>query len=219
MTARVISVNVGRPVVESWAGSLGVTAIKKSSVTGPTRVEELGVEGDQVADTKHHGGVYQAVYAFAREDLDLWGDRLGRRLPDGMFGENLTTSGIDVNEALIGERWRVGTVELEVVDVRIPCSVFQGWLGINGLESKAWVRRFTAEGRPGPYLRVRQPGVLQAGDELRVVHRPDHDVTVTTMFRAFTTERGLLPRLLDARDALPPSAVSDAERYVADATV
>jgi MOSC domain-containing protein YiiM len=219
MAARVISVNVGRPVVESWAGSLGVTAIKKSPVGGAARVEELGVEGDQVADTKHHGGVYQAVYAFAREDLDLWGDRLGRRLPDGMFGENLTTEGIDVNEALIGERWRIGTVEVEVVDVRIPCTVFQGWLGVSGLDSKAWVKRFTAEGRPGPYLRVRRPGMLQAGDPLNVIDRPDHDVTVSMMFRAFTTERELLPRLLAARESLSPSAVADVEKYVADAAV
>lgn len=217
MAARVLSVNVGRPVAAGWAGSLGLTAINKSALTGPVRVEELGVEGDQVADTKHHGGVYQAVYAFAREDLDVWGDRLGSRLPDGMFGENLTTEGIDVNEALIGERWRVGTVELEVVGVRIPCSVFQGWMGLRGHESKAWVKRFTREGRPGPYLRVRQPGVLQAGDELAVVHRPDHDVTVTTMFRALTTQRELLPRLLAAREVLEPNTVAEAERYVAAA--
>jgi MOSC domain-containing protein YiiM len=217
MTARVISVNVGRPVVESWAGSLGVTAIKKSSVTGPTRVEELGVEGDQVADTKHHGGVYQAVYAFAREDLDLWGDRLGRRLPDGMFGENLTTSSIDVNEALIGERWRVGTVELEVVSVRIPCNVFKGWMGATGVDNAGWVKRFTQEGRPGPYLRVRVPGVLQAGDELTVVHRPDHQVTVSTMFRAFTTERDRMSELLAVRGVLAPSAREEVERYAARA--
>ena len=92
-----------------------MTSIDKTPKNGPTRVEELGVEGDQVTDTKHHGGVYQAVYAFAREDLDLWGERLGARLPDGRFGENLTTDGIDVNEALIGERWRVGTALLEVI--------------------------------------------------------------------------------------------------------
>ena len=217
MSARVISVNVGRPVAASWATPLGMTSISKTPRSGPTRVEELGVAGDQVADTKHHGGVHQAVYAFAREDLDLWSERLGTRMPAGRFGENLTTEGIDVNEALIGERWRVGTVELEVVNVRIPCNVFKGWMGANGIDNKAWVKRFTREGRPGPYLRVRVPGVLEAGDELIVVHRPDHDVTVTTMFRALTTERELIPRLLAARDVLAPRVLAGVEEYVEQA--
>lgn len=215
MTARVRAVNVGRSVAAGWAGSLGSTAIDKSSVVGPVRVAELGVDGDQVADTKNHGGIYMAVYAFAREDLDAWGERLGTHLPDGRFGENLTTEGIDVNDALIGARWQVGSVEFEVAHVRIPCRVFQGWLGVNGVDSKAWVKRFTAEARPGPYLRVVRPGVLQEGDELRVVHEPDHDVTVSTMFRALTTERELLPRLLAVGDAIPPWARAEAERSVA----
>ncbi|MGH3508517.1 MAG: MOSC domain-containing protein [Nocardioidaceae bacterium] len=214
MSARVISVNAGRPVAASWAPPLGMTSISKTPRLGPTRVDELGVAGDQVADTKHHGGVDQAVYAFAREDLDVWSERLGTPLPDGRFGENLTTQGIDVNEALIGERWRVGTVELEVVNVRIPCNVFKGWMGANGIDNKAWVRRFTHEGRPGPYLRVRVPGVLEAGDDLTVVQRPNHDVTVTMMFRAFTTERELIPALLAAREVLAPKVLAEVEQYV-----
>jgi MOSC domain-containing protein YiiM len=215
--ARVLSINVGRPVAAPWAGDLGVTAIHKRPLDGPVRVEELGVAGDQVADVKHHGGVHQAVYAFAREDLDLWGERLGRDLPAGQFGENLTTVGIDVNEALVGERWRVGTAEFEVADVRIPCNVFKGWIGESGLDNKAWVKRFTAEARPGPYLRVTRPGTITAGDALTVVHRPEHDVTVSLMFRAFTTERDLLPRLLDVGESLVPGARRAAEQYLARA--
>ncbi len=215
MTARVRSVNVGRPVAASWAGSLGSTAIDKSHVVGTVSVGELGVDGDQVADTENHGGIHMAVYAFAREDLDIWGERFGTHLPDGRFGENLTTEGIDVNDALIGERWQVGSVEFEVAHVRIPCRVFQGWLEVKGLDSRAWVKRFTAEARPGPYLRIVHPGTLQAGDELVVVREPDHDVTVSTMFRALTTERGLLPRLLAVGDAIPPWARAEAERWVA----
>ena len=114
--------------------------------------------GDQVSDTKHHGGIDQAVYAFAREDLDAWGEILGQPIRDGQFGENLTTSGIDVNEALMGERWRIGTVLFEVADVRIPCNDFKNWMGESDYDTKAWVKRFTAEGRPGPYLRVLEEG-------------------------------------------------------------
>jgi MOSC domain-containing protein YiiM len=163
------------------------------------KVHALGVEGDEVADTKHHGGTYQAVYAFAREDIDVWVERLGMEIPNGQFGENLTTHGIDVNEALIGEQWRIGSCVVQVADVRIPCSVFKGWMGISGYDETAWVKRFT----------------ITAGDPIEVVHKPDHDVSVTMMFRAFTTERELLPQLLEAQDALPPKARAAAQKYAA----
>jgi MOSC domain-containing protein YiiM len=192
----VVSVNVGLPVDEEWAGDLRRTAIKKRSVTEPVRVHELGLDGDQVADTENHGGVYQAVYAFAQEDLDYWSEQLGEPVPPGMFGENLTTAGIDVNEAVLGERWRIGTALLSPIEVRIPCNVFKNWLGVSGFDNAAWVKRFTAEGRPGPYLRVLEEGSLRAGDGIVVEHRPEHGVTVATMFKALTTERALLPELL-----------------------
>lgn len=213
MTARVLSINVGTPVEADWAGSLGRTAIDKQAVDGPLRVHALGIEGDQVADTKHHGGTYQAVYAFAREDIDLWVERLGMEIPNGQFGENLTTAGLDVNGALIGEQWKIGTTLLQVADVRIPCRVFKGWMGLTGFDDTAWVKRFTIEGRPGPYLQVVQPGEIRSGDPIEVVRKPDHDVTVAMMFRAFTSERELLPRLLDAQDALPPMARAAAQKY------
>lgn len=213
MTARVLSINVGTPVEADWAGSLGRTAIDKQAVDGPVRVHALGIEGDQVADTKHHGGTYQAVYAFAREDIDLWVERLGTEIPNGQFGENLTTAGLDVNGALIGEQWKIGTTLLQVADVRIPCRVFKGWMRLTGFDDTAWVKRFTIEGRPGPYLQVVQPGEIRSGDPIEVVRKPDHDVTVAMMFRAFTSERELLPRLLDAQDALPPKARAAAQKY------
>jgi MOSC domain-containing protein YiiM len=211
-TARLLSVNVATPVAAHWAGDLGRTAIHKKPVVGPVRAEAMGLQGDQVADTRHHGGVDQAVYAFAREDLDLWASRLGGDIPNGGFGENLTTEGIDLNEALIGDRWRIGTATFEVASVRIPCNVFKGWLGASGYDAKGWLKRFTAEGRPGPYLRVVEPGQISAGDGLDVVGSPDHDVTVGLMFRALTTERSLLPKLL-AAPALPAGARRQAERY------
>ncbi len=193
--AQVISINVGTPRKESWAG-IGRTSIDKHSVLGPVPVTRLGVEGDQVSDTVHHGGVDQAVYAFAREDLDWWEGELGREIRDGQFGENLTTRGIDVNESEVGERWLVGTVTLEVAMVRTPCNDFKSWQRLNGYDDRAWVRRFAAEGRPGPYLRVIQEGDLRAGDDLTVVHQPGHGVTVAMMFRALMGEPALLPELL-----------------------
>ena len=187
---RIISVNVGRPQDAAWAG-LGYTSIDKRAVEGPVTVHRGGLVGDVVSDTKHHGGRDQAVYVFAREDLDSWGERLGARLRDGHFAENLTTEGIDVNEALVGERWQIGSVVLEICAVRTPCNDFKNWMGVTGHDNTAWVKRFMQEGRPGPYLRVLQEGTLQAGDELEVVHRPDHGLSVSTLFRAVNLDRSL----------------------------
>lgn len=212
MGAHVVTVNVGRGVDGAWAGRLRRTAIDKRPVTGPVGVHRLGLEGDEVVDTEFHGGVHKAVYAFAREDLDLWSGRLGVPLPPGTFGENLTTAGLDVNEALVGEHWRIGSAVLSPADVRIPCQVFRGWLGRHGVDTAGWSRRFVAEGRPGPYLRVVQEGVLRAGDEILVEHRPDHGITVATMFRALTTERSLLPELLGV-DGLADHVYATARRH------
>jgi MOSC domain-containing protein YiiM len=207
----VISVNVGTPKAADWAG-IGSTAMDKQPVAGRVGVRTLGIDGDQVGDTKHHGGVDQAVYAFAREDLDWWAKELDHEIRDGMFAENLTTLGIDVNEAEVGERWRLGTVELEVASVRIPCNDFKNWMGLGGYDNRQWVKRFTQVGRPGPYLRVLTEGEIAAGDELTVVHRPGHGVTISTMFRALTTEAGLLPELLKV-DGLVAEAREVALRF------
>jgi MOSC domain-containing protein YiiM len=211
VSAHVISVNIGQPEGKSWC-AIG-SAIAKHQVAGEVAVERLGVRGDQVADTRHHGGVDQAVYAFAREDLDYWVERMGAPIRDGQFGENLTTTGIDVNEAEVGERWRIGTVLLEVASVRIPCNNFKSWMGESGFDNAGWVKRFTAGGRPGPYLRVLEEGTLSAGDGIVVEHRPGHGVTVTTMFRALTTDRSLLPDLLRV-DGLVEEARRTAQAYV-----
>ena len=190
---RVISVNTGRPQDASWAG-LGYTSIDKRAVEGTVKVHRNGLVGDVVSDTKHHGGPDQAVYVFAREDLDAWGERLGAELRNGHFAENLTTEGIDVNEALVGERWRIGTVVLEICAIRTPCNDFKNWMGVTGHDNRGWVKRFALEARPGPYLRVLQEGTLCAGDEIEVVHRPDHGLTVTTLFRAMNLDHTLRPQ-------------------------
>ncbi len=216
LAPHVRSVNVGMPRTAAWA-DLGRTSIDKRPVVGSVVVTTLGLAGDQVSDTTHHGGIDQAVYAFAREDLDFWERELGRSIVDGQFGENLTTDGMDVNEALVGERWRVGTALFEVASVRIPCRDFTGWMGATGFDTPAWVKRFTSVHRPGPYLRVVEAGRLAAGDDLVVEHRPDHGVTVSTMFRALTTERTLLPLLLEVAGLVEEARLA-AEKYVAQHT-
>ena len=214
---RIASVNVGQPQVNPWK-TIKLTGIDKRPVEGPVMVSRpramgmgmVGLAGDRVYDVLNHGGPDRAVYAYAREDLDFWAEQLGRPLPNGVFGENLTTEGADANGALIGERWRIGPdVILEVSCPRIPCGTFQGWLALAG-----WVKRFTLAARPGPYFRVIEPGEVQAGDQIEIVHRPDHDVTVALSFRALTVEPELLPRLLVA-DALPGELKDLARRRTA----
>jgi MOSC domain-containing protein YiiM len=197
--AQVVSVNVGTPREATWAG-IGRTSIDKQPVTGPVPVGRWGLRGDQVSDTKNHGGLDQAVYAFAREDLDWWAAELGQEVRDGQFGENLTTRGIDVNESEVGERWRIGSATFEIAMVRTPCNDFKNWQRLNGYDDRAWVRRFAAVARPGPYLRVVQEGEVSAGDDLTVVHQPGHGVTVSTMFRALLLDHSLLPELLRIDD-------------------
>ena len=211
--ATLLSVNVGT-VQDAPYANLGRSGMDKRPVVGRVTARALGLDGDAVGDTKHHGGVDQAVYVFAREDLDWWARELGHEIRNGMFAENLTTEGIDVNEAEVGERWRIGTAELEVASIRIPCNDFKNWMGLGGFDNRAWVKRFTRIGRPGPYLRVVTEGDVGAGDEIAVVHRPGHGVTVSTMFRALTTEAALLPELLKVENLVEEARVS-AERYAA----
>ncbi|MET8567349.1 MOSC domain-containing protein [Streptomyces sp. NPDC004783] len=216
---KLLSVNLGRPKAVPYTDQPdGLTGIDKRPADGPVRVTApgprgvgaSGLAGDAVCDTRYHGGDHQAVYTMAREDMDEWERELGRPLPHGAFGENLTTTGVDVSGALIGERWRVGPdLLLEVTSGRIPCRTFQGHLG-----EQRWVKRFTAKGAPGAYLRVIEPGEIRAGDPVEVVHRPGHEVTVAVQFRAVTTERDLLPRLLAAGDALHPDALAKARTYM-----
>ncbi|WP_369272897.1 MOSC domain-containing protein [Streptomyces sp. R11] len=216
---KLLSVNLGRAKAVPYTDHAdGVTGIDKQPAAGPVLVAApgpkgvggSGLAGDTVCEKRHHGGDDQAVYAVAREDLDDWERELGRSLANGVFGENLTTSGLDVSGALIGERWRIGPeVVLEVTCGRIPCRTFQGHLG-----ETQWVKRFTAKAAPGAYLRVIEPGEIRAGDAMEIIHRPDHDVTVALQFRAVTTERKLLPRLLAAGAALHPESLAAARKYV-----
>lgn len=170
-----------------------------------------GLVGDLVSEQKHHGGDDQAVYAYAREDLDAWEAELGREIGNGVFGENLTTAGIDVTNAVIGERWRVGDdgLVLEVTRPRTPCRTFAAWLEIDG-----WMKTFTRRAVPGAYLRVITPGTVRAGDGISLLERPDHAVTIGLVFRAMMTDASLLPALLVA-DALPEPLKQKARRRAA----
>jgi MOSC domain-containing protein YiiM len=191
-TARVISVNSGQEADLVVGGKPARTAIHKRPAAGPVRVGILGLEGDEYADKEHHGGEDQAVYAYAREDLDWWVERLGRELSNGQFGENITTMGLDITGAVIGEKWQIGTAVVQITSPRIPCITFQSWMG-----EDHWVRRFAAARRPGAYLRVVTPGMVSAGDGAKVVGRPAASVTLAESMLAYYGDHDVMRRLLE----------------------
>ena len=202
MTARVRSTNLARPKPDPGGRRERPTGIDKRPVEqielfapGPRYGDGPGVVGDLVGDDQHHGGAHKAVYAFAREELDHWEGELQRGLSDGIFGENLTTEGIDLERLILNQRLRVGEdVVLEVSIPRTPCATFSGHL-----REKAWARRFTERGRCGVYLRVVVPGVVRTGDAVDPMEPPGHDVDMMTAFAAAMGDDAAAARVVAAR--------------------
>jgi MOSC domain-containing protein YiiM len=171
-----------------------MSSIFKDPVQGRVRAEGINLEGDKQADMRVHGGADKAVYAYASEDIAWWAQQLGRpELAPGWFGENLTTEGLDVTNAVVGERWRIGDAEFQVAQPRLPC--FK--LGIRFGEPRM-VRAFARASRPGAYLRILVAGSVGAGDAIEVLHRPAHGVTVELVSRAFLLDPALQPQAAKA---------------------
>jgi MOSC domain-containing protein YiiM len=188
----VLSVNLADVRTIERRGKPVRTGIWKLPADGPVHAGREGLAGDVQADRKVHGGPDMAVYSYAREDTDWWESELGRPLVNGTFGENLTLEGVDASGALVGERWRIGSTLLEVASPRTPC-----WkLGVK-MEDPRFVKRFARALRPGAYLRVIEEGEIAAGDEVVLVDRPGHEVSVRLMAEAYLGNRSLVPRLLE----------------------
>lgn len=188
---KVVSVNVTSVVHEGqWTGSEGRTGIDKRGVLGRVAFAHEQVANDVIIDRNAHGGYDQAVYAYAREDADWWEREIGISIDNGRFGENLTTQGIDVNAALIGERWQIGSVILEVSQPRIPCRVFAGFW-----QRPTLIKEFMAAGRPGAYLRIIQVGEIGAGDTIEVIHIPKHAITIADLYAAKNGERSKIQEI------------------------
>lgn len=195
--AHVLSLNVLFEEVPDVGGSVGVTSIDKRPVVDRRHVTTAGVAGDARSDVKYHGHTDQAVYAYGIEDYEWWSQELSRQLGAGVFGENLTTLGIDWNAIAVGTVVKIGTATLQVSCPRIPCGTFQRWL-----DEAHWVKRFNDAGRWGSYLRVLEAGDLGAGDEIVIESVPDHDVSIYDLARVYTGARvkEQLQRVLDCVD-------------------
>jgi len=188
---KVLSVNVGGVREFNYNGRPARSAIWKTPVQGRIAARGVNLAGDDQADRKAHGGPDKVVYAYAVEDARWWEQQIGRAFAAGEFGENLTMQGIDPNQSLVGERWQIGTTILEVSEPRIPC-----WrLGVR-MNDKMFPRTFTAALRPGAYLRLIVEGDMGAGDEIRVIERPDHNISIREVFRIYTNDHDEAERLL-----------------------
>jgi MOSC domain-containing protein YiiM len=188
---RILSVNVGRPREFDYNGRVARSAIWKFPVPGRVAARGVNLDGDDQADRKSHGGTDKAVYAYAIEDLRWWERETGRTIPHGGFGENLTIEGMEVNDALVGERWQIGSAVFEVSEPRIPC-----WrLGVR-MHDERFVRRFTDAQRPGAYLRIIVEGDIGAGDAVNIISKPQHDLSIREIFRIYTHDRGEVQRLI-----------------------
>jgi MOSC domain-containing protein YiiM len=207
---RVVSVNVGQPrQISVRRGRPLMSSIFKDPVDGRVRATGANLEGDRQADLTVHGGADKAVYAYAAEDIAWWAQVLERpEVGPGWFGENLTTEGLDVTHSVVGERWRIGDAEFEVSQPRLPCSK----LGIRFGEPRM-VRAFAGASRPGAYLRIMSEGSVGAGDEIELLHRPEHGVTVELVSRAFLVDPSLQPEAAEAPELA--ASLADELRAVA----
>ena len=193
-----LAVSVGRPRLVEAGRTTVSTAIWKTPLEGRVAVRGVNLDGDDQADRSVHGGPDKAVYAYAVEEIRVWEDELGRELGPAAFGENLTTEGLDVSGAVVGERWRIGSTLLEVVQPRLPCYK----LALR-MDEAGFVKRFAQASRPGAYLRIIEEGQLGAGDTIEVESLPDHGVTMRLISDAMLRDPTLIPQVLDAPDLLP----------------
>jgi MOSC domain-containing protein YiiM len=190
---------VGKPRMIEWMGQTALTSIWKSPVTGRVHVRGVNIAGDDQADRQAHGGPDKAVYSYASEDTEWWESRLGRVLGPGAFGENLTLEGVDVSGAVVGERWEVGSVLFEVAQPRVPC-----WKLGARMSDPAFPDQFLSARRPGAYLRILREGEVEAGDEVYIVYRPAHGMTLRRVIDIYDSERERAPELLEVPELAEP---------------
>ena len=199
---KVLSVHVGSLQEMLRNGKKIQTGIFKQPTEGPIEVKQLGLEGDQQANKKLHGGVYKAICVYPSEHYDLWKEELGK--PDlsfGDFGENLTTAGLMEGDICLGDRLRIGSVEMVVTQPREPCITLNARLDTKDLSA-----RIRKSGRSGFYFLVEREGIIKNGDFIEYINRDENRVTVSDFNRIINGEPEIADIILRASkiDALPP---------------
>ena len=200
---RVVSLNVARPRIVMWNNQPVSTGIFKEPIEGRIMLRTLNLDGDRQADLSVHGGINKAVYAYPLEHYDFWrGELPDMELAHGAFGENFTTEGLTEESVCIGDRFRIGAAEVSVTQPRMPCYK----LGIKFKRAEI-VKRFLLSLRSGFYFAVVREGEVGAGDEIELISRDAHEVSVRDVVRLYADEKGnaVLLRRAIAVEALPES--------------
>lgn len=211
---RIESVNIGQAETVSHGNKSMESGICKHPVEGAVTLAAQGIPGDAIVNTRHHGGVDQAVYAYSSDDYDWWAQETGREFPPGIFGENLTIRGLPT-DMHVGDRLLIGAVLLEATSPRIPCDT----LGTR-LQDRGFGVAFRKAERPGIYFRVLNEGEVMAGDTAIYVESAEHGVTILDLFRykyRLTHEADDLRRCLDA--PLAERMRADIESKLASLTI
>ncbi len=200
---RLVSVNVGLPREVTRKGKTITTGIYKEPARGRVMLRTLNLDGDRQADLSVHGGPSKAVYAYPIEHYEYWRAELpGMNLPPGMFGENFTTEGLQEDEINIGDRFRVGSAEVMVTEPRLPCYKLAA-----KFERDDIIKRFLQSGRTGFYFAALHEGEVGAGDEVELIRRDEHGITVADITRLYVRDKDDLQSLRRAVQvaALPES--------------
>ena len=174
------SINLGRERTLRRKDRVEQTGIFKFPTDYPVKVTKLGLEGDVIISKKHHGGPDQAVYVYGGGDFKWWSEELGKEIPPGTFGDNLTISDLESTQFNIGDFVYIGEVTLQVTAPRIPCATFAA-----RMEDPQWVKRFRYAERPGLYCRVIREGFVKAGDPVSIEKFTGETISVLEMYRDY----------------------------------
>jgi MOSC domain-containing protein YiiM len=180
---QIISVNLGARKKIQIGSRVADTGIYKNPIRDKIKINQLGLVGDVIADTKYHGGKDQALYLYSQIDYDWWSKKLNRNLLPGTFGENLTLSNFDTSNLKIGDRFHINNIILEVTMARIPCATFAA-----KMKDNSFVKVFKHAKRPGAYTRVIMEGELQIGDKATFIPTSEDYPTVLELFELWYTK-------------------------------
>lgn len=186
MKATVLEVCVGKPKEIDINGNKELSGIFKYPVEGKLPLSFVNLEGDEQANLKYHGGRTKAVYVYSNTHYPFWCDVMEKsELESSQFGQNITVDGLADDDVYIGDIFQLGTATVEVAQPRIPCAK----LGVR-VGDKEFSTKFLLAGRLGYYLYVIEEGELGSGDEMKLLDRGEHNITVADLWQTtFTPDK------------------------------
>ncbi|MEC3907298.1 MOSC domain-containing protein [Tamlana sp. 2201CG12-4] len=197
----IISTNTAKPTIFTYNGQEVTTGIYKMPTDSPIFLGKKGVKDDEVTDKKVHGGEFKACYLFSMEQYSYWKPLYPNlKWNWGMFGENLTISGLDETQICIGDIYKVGETLIQITQPREPCFKFGAKFGDMGA-----LKRFIDHGLSGTYVRILEEGLVKAGDIFELKHRKENSLTTAKLFKLIFSKNKdpeLIKRAIN-NDALP----------------